>query len=310
MRICSTLAILLWLCWHPQPIFCQKSPKVQVIEHTATVEVLENMTVKQAKELAKQTAITDGLNEAFGAVVVDGTSIMIENVQTHEQTTSVSIFNKISDVLVNGEVTEIIGEPEYKDLYEEKKGAPKGQKTHSIQCTVKFKAREIAWGKPQFEALTLDKPEIRAQRTEFRHGDDIFLSFRSPVSGFLAVYAIDGQATAQQLLPYPGVEGLFPVKLDQPYILFSKKNDYKEHPMSIEGYQTLLAKPGKPESWVLAVLFSTQSFAKPLADPGGVKDQILLPPSLSFLDFHRWLSEARAKSPDLQIMYLPISIID
>ena len=58
-----------------------------------------------------------------------------------------------------------------------------------VKCTVKGRARAISNSASEFDAMILrNGTETKFADTHFRNGDDMYLSFRSPADGYLAVW--------------------------------------------------------------------------------------------------------------------------
>ena len=73
----------------------------------------------------------------------------------------------------------------------------------SVTCKVEGKAREIVSSQVDILAKLLrNGTEDRFESEQFKSGDDLFLSFQSPVNGYLAVYLVDDDEQVQCLLPY------------------------------------------------------------------------------------------------------------
>ena len=63
----------------------------------------------------------------------------------------------------------------------------------------------------------------KSASTDFKDGDDLFLSFQSPVNGYLSVYLVDAENNAYCLLPYRAQQaGIYKVEANRRYLFFKE----------------------------------------------------------------------------------------
>lgn len=152
----------------------------------------ENISLEEAKRIALGRAKLQAIADAFGTVVSQSnfTSASNRNGQSEVD------FFSLGGSEVKGEWIETIGEPRYDISFE--------QGMLMVKASVCGKIREIISVFVDIKAKLLrNGTENRFESSEFRSGDNLYLSFQSPVDGFLLVYLIDYTVgTAYCLLPY------------------------------------------------------------------------------------------------------------
>ena len=239
--------------------------KVQKVTATYTYHAPENVTLEEAKRTALDRAKIQAIADAFGTLVTQSNSTIIKNTNGESSLDFVSIGG--SDV--KGEWIETIGEPRYDINFTD----------HNliIKCYVTGKAREIASAKIEFVAKTLrNGTDNRFEDVNFRNGDDLYLYFLSPISGYLAAYLFDEMAqTVYCILPYKSQTfSAYPIEANKEYVLFSKKDADKSERAIVDEY-TLSCENNK-EFNTLYILFSPSIIGK----RNGILCCLLFSPSL------------------------------
>ena len=147
------------------------------------------------------------------------------------------------------------------------------------------------------------------ESSEFTAGNNIYVSFSSPVDGFLTIYLLDGE-TAYCLLPYAGnKEGIQNIVHGREYKFFSRKVYAEdENPDIIDEY-TLTTEGNHQDLNQLYFIFSPQKFSKALDRFKSSTDGTLFPRMLSWEDFQKWILKARRADKDMcvQTKYITIS---
>ena len=153
------------------PVFAQK---VKTVVGEYTYHAPENVTRSEAKQTALERAQIQALGEEFGYVVSQENVSRIENVDGKSKNDFISIGG--SDV--KGEWLETIGKPDIKIFMD-------GEEM-IVYCKVKGKAREIVAASIDFQAHVLRNGiEERFESDQFKSDDYLYLSFLSPVKGYL-----------------------------------------------------------------------------------------------------------------------------
>lgn len=176
------IRLLLWigllLCF-PWNVCAQK---VQTLHGEYLYRAPENVTVEQARRTAVERARLQALAERFGTIVSQVNTTLAEN---RNGSSDLSFFSAGGSE-VKGEWLEDTRDPEISVSYE--------QGMLCIRALVWGRAREIVRSETQVDARLLrNGTEQRFESDEFRDGDDLYLFFRTPVSGFLAVYLVDAE---------------------------------------------------------------------------------------------------------------------
>ena len=210
-------------------------------------------------------------------------------------------FNSFGSSDVKGEWIETLGKPEYDVQLID--GA------QVVTCRVKGKIREIVTSQADVKVKVLrNGREDRNEDDRFKDGDDLFMSFQTPLKGYLAVYLVDDNEQVQCLLPYLNQQsGIFQVEANRRYVLFSAKDDPQ---LYVDEY-TMNAERSE-EYYQIYVIFSPNLFVKAVdvASEKVVKGNDIAgyPRELSFEDFHKWLAKCRRHDKDMCLKKIFISV--
>ena len=232
------------------------------------------------------------LADEFGTIVTQQNATRVENRSGQSDID----FLSIGGSEVKGEWIETIGEPIYNIRYE--------GNMLVVVCKVKGKAREIVSAGIDFQAKILrNGTDDKFESDQFRSGDDLYLSFQSPVSGYLAVYLVDADNQAYCLLPYRDqTDGVYPIKANQQYIFFSNEKASSQERTLVDEY--VLTCEREFEQNMIYVIFSLSQFVK--ATDTFISEG--LPRLLSFNGFQLWLVECRKRDGNMNVKMLQISI--
>ncbi len=263
------------------PLCAQKTVKVKA---TYTYHVPASQSQEEAKRVALERAKLQALADEFGTIITQSNTTVVRN----ENGQSSSDFFSLGGSEVKGEWIETIGTPVYAYDIDPENGM------QIIIVTVEGHARKEVSADVELDVKVLrNGTEPKFASTEFRAGDDMFLYFKSPINGYLAVYLLD--ETSMQvycLLPYMNSgDGSYEVKHDKPYVFFSA---IKEEDKCIEVDEYNLTASREVEHNALYIVFSPNEFVK--ANSHSQSD--LLPRHLSFEDFQRWLGKVRRKDSE------------
>ncbi len=249
--------------------------EVVTVEADFTYYQPGNVTGDQARVEAVRLAQAKAIADAFGTTVSEITSqqLSLGGSATSER------FEQMSMTDVNGEWIETIGEPSIQYLT-----SADGQPV--IQVHVKGKVRRLNYLRPRFRALILRNGTTeRHQSTEFRTGDNLMMSFRSPTDGYLAIFTKDDSVRC--LLPdIDAPRGLYPVRGNRDYTFFTAP---------AERIVMECAHPNELNA--MYVVFSSNPIGLPVShyiDSGGL-------PVYTDREFHTWLSALRSRDTDLQV---------
>ena len=249
-----------------------------------------NETPNQAKMKAQEGAKLKALAQAFG-------TLMSQDTYSEEKADNGSesnYFSLMTSSEVKGEWIEDTADPEYSIEYV--------QEMLVVKCKVSGKAREISNESTEFEATVLKNgTEKRYEDVRFRHGDDLFLHFRSPVDGYVAVYFVDETPMAYCLLPYiSNATGQQQVKNGEDYVFFSPKMSKTKGEVD----ELTLTCDKDVEHNRVYVIFSPEPFTKAIDNQMSEN----LPRQLSYEDFSKWLSKNRRRDPKMGLKVIRIEV--
>lgn len=260
---------------------------------TYTYPVPENQSIEEAKSAALEKARIQVIADNFGTVV-DMTTITEVGNSNGKSSIEMMSFGESE---VKGEWIEDTSAPEYKIDY--------NQGVLSITVTVEGKIREIVCADIDFSAKVLrNGTDDRFEGYDFKQGDDLFFSFKSPVDGYLAIYLYTGEDTAYCLLPYIGQnEGYFSVKRNKKYILFSASNASEGISPTIVDEYNMTASKSKEVNH-LYIMFSPNKFVKALDND----NEGVLPRSLNYKSFQKWIIKCRNRDKEMRVQRKLITI--
>lgn len=259
----------------------------------------------QARQTAIERAQTDAIAAEFGTCVSSSNFSFITTGAGAEDRTEFRAFGE-SDV--RGEWIETLGDTVFTIT------PTGGDLIYNVK--LKGRIRELTGNRIELDTRLLfngcDKDRDGLRNFTYHAGDYMYLYFRSPVDGYLAVYLGDDDVehTMQCLLPYRGQhEGAYRIEADRDYVFFSR--DYAEDDMRSMVSRLKMNSHTRRDVNQLYVIFSPNPFAKaPDADstrPGSRAVDMkgnaleLLPLQLGFGAFQKWLARNRRKDPDMQV---------
>ena len=257
-----------------------------------------NITVEQAKATAVERAKIKIIADYFGTVVGVNNTTTVSNINGD---TSVS-FLSIGESEVKGEWIETLGEPSIDVCYD----------GHLLVVHAKIKGtiREIKSARIPFQASLLRNGTADKYESDlFRNGDYMYMSFASPVNGYVAVYLYD-RSGVSRLLPLKNqADGSQYVAAGQRYVFFShKQSQYSvqlDRQVETEYSEYTIYCDEDNELNRIYVIFSPNKFVRPLDNTATPDD---MPAKLSFEDFQSWLVKCRKQDRDMGVKISDITI--
>lgn len=285
----SRITITICLFLFALPILAQRTEKVRAeyIYHAP-----ENISLEEAKRIALERAKIQAIADEFGTIVSQSNTTLVSN-RNGESSTD---FFSLGGSEVKGEWIETIDLPEYDINYE--------QGMLVVKAIVSGRIREIVSAQIDIKAEVLcNGTDLKFARTDFKNGDDLYLYFQSPVSGYLAVYLLDEvNQMVYCLLPYKNSpEAVAPIEHDRSYIFFSTKHAGDKAHLVDEYTMTC---NNSIERNTIYVVFSPNEFAK--ANSNNIEE--LLPQELSFEEFQKWLVKGRNRDKNMNVINKSILI--
>lgn len=244
------------------------------------------------REQALKGARYDALRREFGSMSTQ--SITQHNISDNNREST--YFDELSITEVNGEWIADISEPIFETITR-----PDG--CLAVRCTVHGKAKRVSNEAVNFDVTTLRNgtaPNCAA--TQYNSGDDFFLRLRTPIDGYAAVYLIDAERKVFRLLPYQSATvGAARIREGRDYILFAP--DLADN--SLGPADELVITASRPvELNRIFVIFSPNEFYKAVDNAFGN----VLPSSLSYTEFSRWLLRVRHKDSHMGVKTISIEI--
>ena len=263
-----------------------------------TYNLPQNLTIDQAKLIAVERAKTQIIADNFGTVMGVNNSTVVTNVNGES---SVS-FLSIGESEVKGEWIETIGEPRISVSYE--------QNMIVVGVRLKGTIREIKSVKVPFEVSLLKNGiEEKFESNEFRDGDHLYVSFETPINGYVAIYLYD-QSGVSRLLPLKHqAEGSQLVESGKRLVFFShKKSQYSvelnKNIESLYSEYTLFCSEDNEMNRIY-VVFSPNKFSRPIDNTSTDYD---MPAMLTFEAFQTWLAKSRKQDVDMCVKIQDIII--
>ena len=269
---------------------CAQSTKK--VETSYIYRAAESVSIEQAKRIALERAQLEVIANTFGTNISQHNSTRVTN---RNGESNIDFLN-ISSSDIQGEWIETIGEPQFDISFE--------QGMLIVKCHVRGAIREITTTTVDISAKLLrNGQEDRFESTEFKSGDDLFLSFSSPIDGYLAVYLLDDDNNAFCLLPYRNQsDGIYKVKANKKYVFFSESAVPLEERSIIDEY--IMTCERSYETNHIYIVFSPNPFVKANDKDNGD----ILPRELDARSFQKWLAKIRKKDTNLTLQFKQISI--
>lgn len=252
----------------------------------------DNISGEEAREIAVQRAQAQAIADEFGTYVSQSSisHIEISNEEVNND------FLSIGGSELKGEWIETTGTPSFEYITD---GGMLALKVH-IDGII----RNIENAKIPFEVKVLRNGVSDINESGvFKDGDELYMTFKTPTSGFLAIYLIDSDKYAYCLLPYAKMEeGFFKIRPNHRYIFFN--------PGSSDGIEKdlvdeIIVESNSPkERNRILTIFSPNKFYK-------ANDNLTdnsLPRNLTYVEFQKWLSNTKKRDPELSVTEISILI--
>lgn len=253
----------------------------------------QNQSLEAAKKKALESAKNQILADEFGTVVGVSSISRTENIDGQSK----SSYLSIGETDVKGEWIGTVGTPTYDMSFE--------GETIVIKVTVTGKIREITASSIDLDVNVLrNGVEERDGSGVLKDGDDLFLSFKSPVKGYVAVYQYDSDGVFR-LLPYLESEtGSVPVKGGKEYVFFEEKS-----PSGVTVKSDMPAGAGAASHYMITcssdedlcryyIIFSPNAFSVPNDEK--VNDSI--PAMIDFESFQKWMVKSRKRDKEMVVV--------
>lgn len=284
MNFMKTILICMILCLWQATSLSSMAQKPVKVHGKATLVVSDNddITPMEAKRECIKRAKNEAIKEAFGEVISSNTEMVDA---TDANGNELNSFVQNTSMSARAEWVEDIKEPAVTlDVQD-------GRIVYTAE--VWGWAREIPLARIDFtwKVLCGGKDDCH-ESNKFANRQRIFVKFRTPVDGYVALYLLDStKKEASCLLPYKSNRrGQHRVQAGRDYVFFDSECD----PMAI-CYRLTTDEPVEMDQIVL--MFSPNPFTKCNEITGDRKH----PNSLSIEDFENWLRKQRDRDRDLVV---------
>lgn len=285
-RLSITLFLLIFI---GIPSFSQNTIKVTT---SYTYYAPETMSVENAKRIALDRAQIQAIADNFGSFVSQNSSTIVSNINGQSDTQ----YYSIGGTDVKGEWIETIGEPQFEIQFE--------NHFFIIKCTVSGTIRETLDIAVDFDVHVLcNGIDIKNERSVFKDGDDMYVSFQSPYHGFLSMYWVDfSQDKAYRILPYQSSNiSLLHIKKDTSYIFFSKDSQSENDKQQVDEFS--LTCNSKFEKNLLYVIFSEKEYSIPITN---ISEENIK--YLTLESFQKWISNLKRKNNSIRIKSIELTL--
>ena len=272
--------------------FCSVSAqKILTVDAEYTYRAPEDVSLSKAKLTTLERAKIQAIADAFGTIVSETNTMRMSNKNGRSDVD----FMSISGSDVKGEWIETIGTPQYQVNYD--------GETLVVTVKCKGKIREIVGNEVDFQVKVLrNGTDDRSEAETFFSGDNFYISFTSPVAGYVAIYLVDVGNMACCLLPYQAQQdGIYSVKANQRYVFFNVDEAQPVEKPIVDLYRMTTLFPVEQNQ--VYVIFSPQPFVK-AADAVG-KGQLR---ELKGEEFQKWLAKCRKRDASMSVKMIPIAI--
>lgn len=241
----------------------------------------DDITLKEAKRKCLELARAAAIKEEFGEMITS--DVIDSNVETNGESAN-SYFWENTVAMAKGDWLGDIEQPQLDIKYEDGKLI--------FTAEVKGRAREIIQSKIDLKwEIMKDGVDKKKVASIFESGERVYVNFRSPADGYVAIYLIVGDDKTQCLLPYPkDIDGRFEVRGGRDYMFFDKE----ENPQAIHVKMTTKRRL---ENNQLVIIYSPNPFTK-CNDRAG--DNLHLS-SLNTHDFQKWLLKCQREDRDMVV---------
>lgn len=257
-----------------------------------------NVTPEQAELTAIERTKVDIIEKEFGTVM--GVKNFTEVVNEGDRS-SVK-FLSLGESEVKGEWLETLGKPEILHEF--------ANNMQVITVTLKGRIREVVTPKVDFEAKILRNGIAdKFESSEFRDGDDFFVSFESPMNGYVAIYLYDLEGV-NRLLPmkYSNHTAFF-VEADTKYVFFanqiSRYEDIAGRNSNAIHSDYGMTCNGNSEVNRIYIIFSPNKFS---TANDTIPEEITAPASIDFNGFQKWLSRCRRRDREMTLRICDVVI--
>ncbi|MFY8020920.1 MAG: hypothetical protein ACOVP1_06975 [Bacteroidia bacterium] len=297
--------------------------QIDVLTGESSIDWPSFISEDAIKKEAKEKAIINGIERKYGQVVLQGNSTYVKNLSNGQMQESQSVFYSSSQSLLKGEFLRMIGSESYEVLTEKRKINGKKEQLRVIKCKITFEAKEVAEQLPQFTVVSsvCEAKPLNCKTNLFYNGDRIFIYFKSPIKGYLAIYAdyiIEGNHYCSRYLPVKENGDLtynscLKVEGEKEYTFFASDN--KQFSDGFVSQEVVLVTNENTEPMRFFIIFSENPISSPQLSEIPVSQNFKeknkgyhLPLGIRSEKFQEWIYQQRAFNKKFQHKLLDITI--
>lgn len=209
-------------------------------------------------------------------------------------------YSALNNTEIQGEWVSDIEPPKYTYILS-------NEGCYIVTCYVKGIIRRISNSNNiEIESYMLKNgTDLSHASNRFKANDKLFVYFKSPIDGYVAIFIIGDKQQVYRVLPYStGDICEIKVKHDKPYIFFSDKCKDPTHGTVDELTFILQETDISIEYNCMYIIFSTNPFNKPVDN----KQEENVPPVLSYENFNKWVKSNMLRDKNMSIKKIHFSI--
>ncbi len=293
-RYIAILALLVVMAGGGGGVSAWGAPAVKTLKGKATYYAEMSESPLEAQQKAREMAIYNGIQEAFGSVVSH--TVMQEDMLN--ETGEMSRFYNSSAFELKGEWISDVKTEYVSEL----------QKTGlAVTCEIEFRARQITNQAPAIECATLIAPDLRSLGSRYKDGDNLYASFCSPTTdGYLTVCITDETGTVSRLLPgRSSTSKAFKVTKGYDYVFFDQRRQ-SDDGSRMDKVNLHVAPGRKMEFNTLYFIFSPEPYAEGPWQRGATRREL---PHMPLADFNGWLQKMAMHDPAMTWQALRLTIV-
>lgn len=264
----SACVIIMLLC--PSGVHAQK---VETISGTFSCFFDENsnLSFSEAKVKAIENARIEALKQAFGTTI---SSDIVSETVIGPDGNAHSELREVTQETARGEWLGDTAEPTLDIRYDS------GIHSFIYDVTVSGKIRKISKSRIELDwKILCEGTSDENENDGFANGNHIYVSLKSPVSGYVAIYLMGDDGTVNCLLPYryDATGSAYEIKGGKRYVFFDKESDSSAQRYVLKTDRTI-------ENNVVYLIFSQKPFTKCMENIGDDNR----PNFLSVSSFEKW----------------------
>lgn len=262
---------------------------------TFTFNFPSTMSPDEAEQEAVTRAEIKLIEQNFGTDLQMDTFTRIEN---SSKQSSIDML-QLAQSHIRGEWVETISKKVTRSWDDQK-----GMWAVTVAITGVMRQQKNSQSAPEFVAKTLNGPDVHAATEIFKDGDQLYLYFKSPVDGYLAVYIWDMVGDTLRLVPYSCLSEQ-KINARQEYIFFSIDYKHNSEHLNLNNIpEIVLSCTEDVEYETVYVIFSPHHFTTPMDK--------LIPeigiPTIDHNTFTKWYNKSKREDDGFYVKPIQISI--